>query len=86
MNDRQNVDVSGLDLIEDAIGIQRKLPDILLAEFRHLAHQAGQLIEQEGLAHQGIRYALGVERRILGDVIVNMAKLDQGVAGSLHHD
>lgn len=69
MDDGQDVDMDGLDLVKDTVRVQRQLPDVLLVEFRHHVPHAGQLFEQEGLAHQGIRHALGIERRILGDVV-----------------
>jgi hypothetical protein len=44
-----------------------------------------QGVQSDGFSHQFFTDTLGVEGGVLGDVIMNMAKLGLGVVRLLHH-
>jgi hypothetical protein len=53
------------DLVEDAIGVERQLPDGLVVELRYYPTHAGQFIEDIGLRRDILRDLPGV---VAGDV------------------
>ena len=79
-------EVVGFDLVNDPVGVKPQFPDGIFIEFRHLEPRVGQFIQAKGFTHQFFTDAPGVERGILGNVIMNMAKLGFGVGRPLHHD
>ncbi len=86
MNHGQHLDeVVGFDFVNDPVGVEAQFAHGVFIEFRHFEPFAGQFIQAEGFAHQLFTDAPGIERGVLGDVSMNMAKLGFGVGRPLHH-
>jgi hypothetical protein len=86
MNHSQHFDeVVGFDLVENSIGVKPQFAHGVFVQFRYLVTFAGQGIESDGFAYQLFTDTLGVEWRVLGDVIMNMVELCLGVVRPLHH-
>jgi hypothetical protein len=77
--------VVGFDLVENAVGVKTQFAHSVFVEFRYLVAFAEQRIQADGFAYQFFTDTLGVEGGVLGDVIMNMAKLGLGVFRLLHH-
>lgn len=69
MDHSQHEDIVVLDLVENAVGVERQLPDVLVAEFRHDTADAGQLVEDIGLRRDILRDLLGVVAGVVGDEV-----------------
>lgn len=71
MNHRQHDDIGCLDLVQDAVGVERQLADIFIAEFRHDLPHARQLVEAIDPGDDVLGDLLGVVGGVVSDEVVN---------------
>lgn len=71
MDHGQYDDIRCLDLVQDAVGVERQLADDINAELWHHLPHARQLVEHIGLDDDVLGDLLGVVRGVVGDEVVN---------------
>jgi hypothetical protein len=87
MDHGQHLDkIVGFDLVQNLVGIQSQFPHLIFVQLRHHPSFSGQLIQAKGSFNQLFANPSGIERRVLGDVVMDMVKLPFGMPRPLHHD
>lgn len=72
---RKYIDLTGDDLVNDAIGVKRKFSHVFIASFWNGPVDAWSLVEDAGLVHQCLNDLLRIVRGVVGDVFENMAQV-----------
>jgi len=79
VHDREHDNIVVADLVQDAVGVQREFPHIVVAEFGDDLTDPGQLVEQVGLLAQVLGDLLGVVSGVVCDEIVDGAQIGFGL-------